>query len=459
MVPGSGRVVDLRGFDPSSCRLLVLDVDVAFHRRSRVGCAFLAQVRVVVYSGIAQAKESSVGPRIAASPRPSHRPSYETGPVPEPPTPVSQTSSRHPAQTYKTDCEIENFLHLGRHLALRELDWISRPLHVEFSLNHRCNLRCITCPQSVPGMMSMHEMSRVDASRILDEVLPQASLITPSAGSEPLLGDLEFVVRKAREHQVLVHLISNGTLLSPERFEEFADHVWRVDFSVDSHDAKTFEDLRPPARFAQVAAHVRGTVAAAHARGIPTVFVLVLSERNVDTLPEYVRWVASIGGRAVRILELLDNTPACADLQVLAHRTPEELQSVLHETAVVAEQECVDLEVSLPAPFGFVRLHREPIVRLNGADILGMFQRHLFGQYPRFCDQAATYLRIDPRGNVYPCCRSGRELWMGNLLESSFDTIWNGPSYRKLRLEHHHGQLNPTCSACTLLQYPKPERP
>ena len=273
------------------------------------------------------------------------------------------------------------------------------------------------------------------------------------------MGEFEFLVRKAREHQVLINLISNGTLLSPERFEESADQIFRVELSIDSHRSQIFEELRPPARFDQVFAHTRGVVASATARGIPVVFVQVLSIRNVRDLPDFIRWVANLGGHAVRVLELLDNTPACADLQVLAHLREAELRSCLDQAFATAAEENVDLAVLLPEPFGRVQQVRETTLRMNGPDILSLFHGRLFAQYPSFCSQAATYLRIDPRGNVYPCCRSGRELLMGNLRTERFEDLWNGPSYQRLRSEHHTGELQEVCARCTLTQYPRATSP
>ncbi len=151
----------------------------------------------------------------------------------------------------KTDREIENYNRLAAHLARGETHWGARPFHLEFALHERCNLRCPSCPQSlgpehVDGV-DPRDLDRARAGKILDEILPVASLLTPSAGSEPLLGDFEFLVAKCREHGTLLNLITNGTLLTEERLALCVDQLSRLQISIDSHRPEVFAELRRPA--------------------------------------------------------------------------------------------------------------------------------------------------------------------------------------------------------------------
>jgi radical SAM protein with 4Fe4S-binding SPASM domain len=70
---------------------------------------------------------------------------------------------------------------------------------------------------------------------------------------------------------------------------------------------------------------------------------------------------------------------------------------------------------------------------------------------PGYCFQLASYVRIIPNGNVYPCCRGWDDhLLMGNVFQQSFEEIWNGPAYQKLREEFATGDLREGCRHCTL---------
>jgi len=56
--------------------------------------------------------------------------------------------------------------------------------------------------------------------------------------------------------------------------------------------------------------------------------------------------------------------------------------------------------------------------------------------------------RIDPYGNVYPCSVNMK---CGNVLETDFGEIWNGPRYLKFRKTLKKMKLFPRCAKCCTL--------
>jgi radical SAM protein with 4Fe4S-binding SPASM domain len=64
---------------------------------------------------------------------------------------------------------------------------------------------------------------------------------------------------------------------------------------------------------------------------------------------------------------------------------------------------------------------------------------------------ASHYLKINPDGLVYPCCRAPQELVMGNLLEASFEKIWNNEPFKEFRRRMHAGDYLECCSTCDVL--------
>ena len=82
---------------------------------------------------------------------------------------------------------------------------------------------------------------------------------------------------------------------------------------------------------------------------------------------------------------------------------------------------------------------------------LNEFYMTLARESQGFCHQLASYVRIVPDGSVYPCCRGSEGfLKMGNIFERSFDEIWNGEEYQRLREEFLTGRLRRGCDTCTL---------
>ena len=72
-------------------------------------------------------------------------------------------------------------------------------------------------------------------------------------------------------------------------------------------------------------------------------------------------------------------------------------------------------------------------------------------RYPHFCNMASYYMKIEPSGDVFPCCRAPRELLMGNTHEASVEEIWNGERYRELRRRMQSGDYPEVCRTCSIL--------
>ena len=111
--------------------------------------------------------------------------------------------------------ELESQFDRVRDLATESEVWMSRPAWLEFAPNNLCNLRCIMCGQSEEWPLEL--MPKQKALDLLDQVLPGASLFTPSAISEPMLSDIRTMVQKCREHDVYLDFTSNATVLNGER--------------------------------------------------------------------------------------------------------------------------------------------------------------------------------------------------------------------------------------------------
>src|SRR5262245_21197680 len=101
----------------------------------------------------------------------------------------------------KTTRVSANILHLAQDLGLERLEWRSRPTDVEFGFNNHCNLLCVMCHQA--DGIEAKRMPVEQAREVLDEILPFALHLTPSDASEPLMNDLDEIVRLCEKYDVL----------------------------------------------------------------------------------------------------------------------------------------------------------------------------------------------------------------------------------------------------------------
>lgn len=358
-----------------------------------------------------------------------------------------------PTHPFKVNRETENLVLLSRDLATQSEEWYSRPTEIEFSFNNLCNLECIMCGRHddrVPG----RTMDRATGLRALDEILPCALHLIPSAYSEPFLNDLDLVAEQCAKHQVSLFLFTNGLLCTEERFRKIQPQVHQLWFSFDSHVKETYEKIRVGSRFETVVENMKRTVELAEEDGTEITFQTVLMRLNVEQLPGYVRFIHSLGGKRINVQELIPHSSAYDDLKLESAFTDEKVLALIEQAKAAARECAVDLTLKLRPPFaGEVRSLPQPIdSKAVLASLREVAMEAMARSFPRFCAMAAHFLKVTPEGNVYPCCRSPESLKMGNIKESTFEAIWNGEAYRTFRKKMFTGNYDSTCRDCYIFR-------
>lgn len=144
--------------------------------------------------------------------------------------------------------------------------WDTRvlPEYVGFNVTTRCNLSCPHCPShGTPEAKRAHNDRRLDMApelfrRLAEALLPTAELFSLTLTGEPLaLPDLEDWLGAARGHGARLHLVTNGTLLTPRRIASLLPVCGVLQLSVDGASRHLFEALRRGASFASFAHNAR----------------------------------------------------------------------------------------------------------------------------------------------------------------------------------------------------------
>jgi radical SAM protein with 4Fe4S-binding SPASM domain len=349
--------------------------------------------------------------------------------------------------------ELKNYFAVIADLASGAESWTSQPAWLEFAPNNVCNLRCIMCAQA--DGVPVEVMKKEDAVKLLDEALPHMTLWTPSALSEPMLANIRLVVQKCREHEVFLNMYSNCTLLDGAKFADMADRIHKLWISFDSSRKDVLEMLRAGAEFDQVVANIRGVLAVAAERNIPVGFVAVLVKDNLDNLHELVDFLVDLGAAKakcdLRIQPMLDNAVRCRDQNVFAAYTPEQINYWIDRACERARATGLSFHVDIDDPYRRNVVSQPPITRGITADVLSVMLDEIRERFPHFCSMASNYVKIEPNGSVFPCCRGPRELLMGNVNEQSLGEIWNGDKYRDFRRRMNARDYPEVCRTCDVL--------
>ena len=349
--------------------------------------------------------------------------------------------------------ELRNYYAVIADLATQSEEWTSKPAWLEFAPNNVCNLRCIMCAQA--DGVPVEVMKKEDAVKLLDEILPEMTLWTPSALSEPMLANIRMVVDKCREHEVYLNMYSNCTLLTGEKFKDMADRIHKLWISFDSSRKEVFEMLRDRADFDTVVANVRDIMKVAAEQSVPVGFVAVLVKDNLEHLDELVDFVADLGavdaGCDLRIQPMLDNAERCRDQNVFAAFTEEQINAALDRACERAKARNMIFHVDMDDPYRRAVMPQPPAARQITPEVLSIMLDEVRERFPHFCSMASNYAKIEPNGEVYPCCRGPKELLMGNVNEQSMSEIWNGEKYREFRRRMNNKDYPDVCSTCDVL--------
>lgn len=281
------------------------------------------------------------------------------------------------------------------------MDYYIPPLPSDYwlDIHQGCNLKCIMCPQSKGLRPRLPRMSLEMFRGIIDDVCETRPLVRLYMSGEPMLHEslLEMIeYAGARNCQTAIH--TNATLLTPEMSEKFlSSPLTYLSFSFDGCSAPVYEQLRPPAKFAEVESNIRQYLDLRRqggGGGPYTAIEIIRMRETEELLQSFVDAWKTSGVDEVRVAEYMTWHGLMDDRRV--EETP------------------------------------------DGT-----------GYNP--CAAPFTHGCILSDGTVVPCCLDlDGELPLGNVAEKKFREIWTGNDYRRLRLAVLTGTMPPgcICSGC-----------
>jgi radical SAM protein with 4Fe4S-binding SPASM domain len=276
---------------------------------------------------------------------------------------------------------------------------IDYPQYVWIDITNECNLRCIMCPQSKGLKRKKMTMEMDTFTRIVDQVCINKPRIILHVSGEPLLNKNVFeMIKYVKDKGCKVTMFTNATLLTKEAsiriMESSLDNIF---FSFDGCTPEIYEKIRVGASFDHVKSQIEDflKLRSEMNRKTPIVVIeIILMKETENNIPNFIKYWEKKGVDRIGIR--------------------------------LAGTWC-----------GLVDDHR---VKTN---------IKVFGFKP--CDNLFFGCAILAEGTVIPCCKDveGR-LPLGNILEQSFDEIWNGNAYNDLRRQHIKNVIskNIICYSC-----------
>tara|TARA_Y100001970_G_C14253897_1_gene873730 strand:- start:4492 stop:6132 length:1641 start_codon:yes stop_codon:yes gene_type:complete len=309
---------------------------------------------------------------------------------------------------------------VNRDLTERTADFFPSPKGIHVVLLNQCNLKCVMCPYHSPKYKSGHTSDYLSSRKAMtDDVMNK--IIDYAAKNQVVLqfGQIEepFMHKKLVPYLERckdagvphIHLTTNGTILTKERADKLANSgVNSVMFSIDATEADSYREVRG------------GDL------------------EDLEKKIFYFLEVSKAANITVTVSFILDQVP---DFEREKFLEKWEKAGVDQVTYYVLTEHEVNTGKSI-----------------RSGDFYDREQR-----YP--CATPWVQTVVYPAGEVSICCKSMTEVgWtgiteLGNLKNQSFEEIWDGGAYRRLRqaqLKNDFSEFS-VCSDCDIWSSTSPK--
>lgn len=313
------------------------------------------------------------------------------------------------------------------------------PRHLTLEITSFCNLRCRMCPKTNHAVNTAE--SQVMSREVFDRVVPFLrhieSLDLSGIWGEAFLHPDLYVdmLKKIKEQGSDVYTISNGTLLSDDLARKLVENdLNKLTISLDAATPETYALIRPPGRFEDVLSGLKSITSWKRQlrRAQPLVqLAFVGMKSNIEEFPRVVELAHELGVEEV-CLQAMGEYPGLENESVAAHHKA--LGRRFCEEGLRRGKE-LGVRVLLQPTDQFEEDRKE---RNDMEDRRG---------YRKHCNDLWDRALISATGEVLPCCAS--PVSMGNLRDASFEEIWRGPAYTKLRRQFVGGEIPEMCRQCT----------
>lgn len=295
----------------------------------------------------------------------------------------------------------ENYNTPSVHRTEFTLGYIRLPILSEVALTYTCNIKCRFCYAGCTQKKDENQLDTEGFKKILDIIRYEAEVPSVSfTGGEPtVFRDLPGLVHYASSHNKMrVNLITNGTLITPQKAKELADAgLSSAQVSIESAIASEHDAITGAP--GSHTASVNGLKALMEA-GVIVHPHFTINKMNQEHLNEYPAFCKSLGAdRFSSNLVIPAGRGVDNDLTV-EYRSIGEIVTNLQKEAKKA---------------GVVYMWYSPTP-------ICLFNPLAAGFGNKGCSACEGLLSVDPKGNLLPCSSWPEPL--GNLLDEGFNSVW-----------------------------------
>ncbi|GGS45066.1 radical SAM protein [Actinokineospora fastidiosa] len=304
----------------------------------------------------------------------------------------------------------------------------SRPLALFVELTQNCNL---SCPMCRFGEKYQKEWNMTEElyERLADELFPSVHLVDIRGWGEstmlPLFGRH---VARALSYRVKLRLVTNGQINRPPVWDMMMRAHGLVTISVDAADPELFTKLRGGGTIPRLERTLAELVSARDRHGVPRDHLSFNTVASLDNLHDLANVVSLAARMDVPTVVIHPMVASLDDPSHLRH----DLDRTQEAYAAAAE-----------------RGRREGVVvQLGAAPDPSLAIPEMVRRPACMHPWSYAYVRYD--GSVGFCDHllGSDDYTLGNLRDSTFEEIWNGERWQRLRQAHTTGDIPDQFAPC-----------
>lgn len=313
---------------------------------------------------------------------------------------------------------------------------MDQPLTVVIKPTRDCNLRCKYCSVGDPDSNYMtKEIAKASIEKIVMRS-PNNDTKFIWHGGEPLLAGIDFYkyimevqnpIRK-KGYRINNVIQTNGTLITDKWAEFFKENYFGVGLSIDgpkeiNNLTRVFEGNKGAFDSIQKGAQILDK------HRVDYGYLTVISRHNVQHIDKIIDFMVSQGKRfkLVAVSPIGRAAKAFDDIMIEGNNFSDSQIRLFErwlEEGDIGERSA---------------LWKYVVPVLTGTPIECIFHKD--------CQQ--SFIGVDSNGDVYPCGRfcGGNEFKYGNIVQNSFEEIWNNPI--RVSLTQRAENLPASCQKCS----------
>ncbi|UCG68038.1 MAG: SPASM domain-containing protein [Thermoplasmata archaeon] len=325
----------------------------------------------------------------------------------------------------------------------RRLILESKPTHIWLAVSGKCNLSCAHC-LGIPGRGSTRKSDLIDLDWKIFEQLErdlfpyvETCVLGGNNRGEPFFAkDWDRYCDRLLRFPMKIEVTTNGTLLSNERIEKLVSHGVDLRISVDGATEETLRLIRGVrlSKIVESIAKINETRETDAHRKTKISLNFAICYSNVRELPELIEMGSGMGVDEICVMHLMPQIESQRYQSLFYHM--DTYNHIAEKARLIAEEKGIRLDMAPPFDCGQI-IPTNPVERVKGEKVAKN----------DYCLLPWNSVSITNKGTVEPCC-VGAMREMGDLNKKSFDEIWNGRRYRKLRKEMVNQKQTRGCKNC-----------